>query len=132
VSDDRRAALSKRIDTIESGYEFMLAYAAQGHETDATAGPNQNIRQYLTDMATALDGLGAIATAVAESLQANKVDTYRAFLQALEADANNAQAAVKLVLAQKAISSQLIDNLNATIHVRALLTDLFLIDEAFK
>jgi alkylation response protein AidB-like acyl-CoA dehydrogenase len=132
VSDDRRAALSKRIDTIESGYEFMLAYAAQGHETDATAGPNQNIRQYLTDMATALDGLGAIATAVAESLQANKVDTYRAVLQALEADANNAQAAVKLVLAQKAISSQLIDNLNATIHVRALLTDLFLIDEAFK
>jgi len=37
-----------------------------------------------------------------------------------------------LVLAQKSISSQLVDNLNASIHVRALLTDVFLIDEALK
>ena len=40
--------------------------------------------------------------------------------------------AVELVLAQPAISSQLIDNLNANIHLRALLTDLFLIDEILK
>jgi hypothetical protein len=31
-----------------------------------------------------------------------------------------------------AISSQLIDNLNASIHPRALLTDLFLLDEILK
>ena len=30
------------------------------------------------------------------------------------------------------ISSQLIDNLNASIHLRALLTDLFLFDEILK
>jgi hypothetical protein len=36
------------------------------------------------------------------------------------------------VLAQTSISSQLIDNLNAWIHLRALLTDLFLIDEILK
>jgi len=36
------------------------------------------------------------------------------------------------VLAQSAIGSQLIDNLNASIHVRALLTDLFLLDEVLK
>ena len=35
----------------------------------------------------------------------------------------------RLVLAQPAISSQLIDNLNASIHLRALLTDLFLVTE---
>ena len=38
----------------------------------------------------------------------------------------------RLGLAQPSISSQLIDNLNASIHVRALLTDLFLIDEILK
>ena len=36
------------------------------------------------------------------------------------------------MLAQPSISSQLVDNLNASIHLRALLTDLFLIDEVFK
>ena len=50
----------------------------------------------------------------------------------VEADARASQAAVQLALAQKVVMSQLVDNLNASIHLRALLTDLFLIDEALK
>ena len=50
----------------------------------------------------------------------------------LERDAHDSLAAIQLVLAQATISSQLIDNLNASIHLRALLTDLFLIDEILK
>jgi hypothetical protein len=44
-------------------------------------------------------------------------------------DADDSLAAIELVLAQPVISSQLIDNLNASIHLRALLTDLFLVSE---
>ena len=47
-------------------------------------------------------------------------------------DADAAQAGLRVVLAQANISSQLVDNLNASIHVRALLTDVFLIDELLK
>jgi hypothetical protein len=47
----------------------------------------------------------------------------------LARDAGDSLAAIELVLAQPAISSQLIDNLNASIHLRALLTDLFLLSE---
>ena len=43
-----------------------------------------------------------------------------------------AGAAIRLVLAQPAISSQLIDNLNASVHLRTLLTDIFLLDETLK
>ena len=50
----------------------------------------------------------------------------------IDRDARDSQAAVQLVVAQSAISSQLVDNLNASIHLRALLTDLFLIDEILK
>ena len=50
----------------------------------------------------------------------------------LDRDAKDSLAAIELVLAQRSISSQLIDNLNASIHLRALLTDLFLIDEILK
>ena len=45
------------------------------------------------------------------------------------ADAARAGAAVRIVLTQETISSQLIDNLNASSHLRALLTDLFLLDD---
>jgi hypothetical protein len=53
-------------------------------------------------------------------------------LAVLDRDAQDSLAAIELVLAQPVISSQLIDNLNASIHLRALLTDLFLIDEILK
>ena len=41
-------------------------------------------------------------------------------------------AAVQLVLAQQNITSQMVDNLNGMIHLRALLTDVFLIDEMLR
>ncbi len=51
----------------------------------------------------------------------------------LARDAQDAQSlGIQLVLAQPSISSQMVDNLNASIHLRALLTDLFLIDEIVR
>jgi hypothetical protein len=59
-------------------------------------------------------------------------DKYLAFLAVLDRDARDSLAAIELVLAQPAISSQLVDNLNASIHLRALLTDLFLMGEVVR
>src|SRR5260370_7234075 len=56
-------------------------------------------------------------------------ERYQAFFAVLDRDAHDSLAAVELVLAQPTISSQLIDNLNASIHLRALLTDLFPLSE---
>ena len=50
----------------------------------------------------------------------------------LARDAEDSVAAIDMVLAQASISSQLIDNLNASIHVRALLTDIFLLAEILE
>ena len=110
------AELAEHCNVIEECYEFMLAYAAQG-VADGT-----EIRDYLSRAAQSLSGLSAIAREELDST----------FLAVLDRDAADALAAVELVLAQSAISSQLIDNLNASIHLRALLTDLFLIDEVLK
>ena len=50
----------------------------------------------------------------------------------VDRDAVASRAAVAIVLSLPGISSQVIDNLNASIHLRALLTDLFLVDEVLK
>jgi hypothetical protein len=50
----------------------------------------------------------------------------------LDRDARDSLAAMELVLAQPSISSQLIDNLNASMHLRALLTDVFLLGEVLR
>jgi hypothetical protein len=54
----------------------------------------------------------------------------RPFLATLEDDAGKPRTGLQLALTQRAIGSQLVDNLNASMHLRALLTDLFLVDEA--
>jgi hypothetical protein len=59
-------------------------------------------------------------------------EKYLAFIAVLDRDSRDSLAAIEVVLAQPAISSQLIDNLNASIHLRALLTDLFLLGEILR
>ena len=124
--------LPQRIEAIETGYEFMLAYAAQGRETDKGAAAGRNVREYLDRMVAALDGLGAVITAAAAAVDPQLPKTSAAFFAAVDTDARVALAALRLVLARADISSQLVDNLNASIHLRALLTDLFVVDEALK
>ena len=133
MSVKTREDFTQRIEAIEKGYEYMLAYAAQGRDSDGEGGSASSaIRDHLQEMEKALEGLGGIAVSTIGHYSAELAEASRAFLDALEADAGKAQGAIRLVLAQPGISSQLIDNLNASIHVRALLTDLFVIDEALK
>jgi len=130
--DDSNADLQERIDAIESAYEFMLAYAAQGRNTDRGAAPDRSVRTHLTRMETALAGLGDVAAAAADARNSALREGTAAFFDALARDAAIAHAATRLLLAQDDISSQLVDNLNASIHLRALLTDVFVLDEALK
>jgi len=117
--------VAERCNVIEECYEFMLAYAGQGIAGDGVGERDGQIRDFLSRAVTALSGIAdAYASAVPER--------GRAFLGVLDRDAKDSLAAIELVLAQPSISSQLIDNLNASIHLRALLTDLFLIDEILK
>lgn len=124
--------LAQRVEAIETGYEFMLAYAAQGRETDKGASAGRNVRDYLERMAAGLDGLVTVVGARAAEVDAQLPKVAAAFFAAVDNDARIALAALRLVLAKPDISSQLIDNLNASIHLRALLTDLFVVDEALK
>lgn len=122
----------KRCEAIEECYEFMLAYAAQGLAGEGAGQSGGQLREYLTRASAALLGLGDVLLQVVERDGLEPADRYRTFAAVLDRDARDARAAVELVLAQPSISSQLVDNLNASIHVRALLTDLFLIDEILK
>jgi hypothetical protein len=124
--------LKTRCNAIEECYEFMLAYAAQGVVNEAGSQSASELRTFLGRAETALVDLADACRAEVDRDGFEPADRYLAFIEVLDRDARSALAAVRLVMAQPSISSQLIDNLNASIHVRALLTDLFLIDEILK
>lgn len=126
------AELDARIDVIEEAYEFLLAYASQGLPSDQGSDTGRQAREYLKRCDGALTGFGDFLTTFIGKLGVDPAAPYLGFIEVIDADARHARAAIQLVLAQPAISSQMVDNLNASIHLRALLTDLFLIDEVLK
>ncbi len=132
IDPAKRAALVERIDAIEDCYEFLLAFAAQGRLADSSSGPGSQVRGFLERADEAMDGLGAAVAACLADPKGGSSDPYRALVPVLDEDAKKARIAMGIVMAQAGISSQMVDNLNASIHVRALLTDIFLIDEALK
>jgi hypothetical protein len=122
--------LAARCDIIEECYEYMLAFAGQG--LPGEVGKGGVIRDFLGRATVALTGLSQVCADAVKQEGLEHPERYQAFVAVVQRDAQDSLAAIEIVLAQSIISSQLIDNLNASIHLRALLTDLFLIDEIIK
>jgi hypothetical protein len=113
---DTSTALHADIEVVEAGYEFLLAYAAQGRERDDGQGPRA--RDTLNAMDAAMARLSTLLKGSELPFSAVVID-----------DIGKSRAALGLVLSAAQIGSELIDNLNASIHLRAVLTDLFLLSE---
>ncbi len=113
--------LEESIEVIESGYEFLLAYAAQGRPAGAETGPGPHARPTIEGMATAMKF-------IVEAL----ADSQNEFEKVIAEDCRKAGAAIGYMLAQDKIGSEMVDNLNASIHLRAVLTDLFLYSEVLE
>jgi hypothetical protein len=122
----------ERCNTIEECYEFMLAYAAKGVPSDEASKPGAQIREFLHRAEEAMGGLADSCRLLLKEGGLEPAEKYHAFLAVLDRDARGSLAAIELVLAQPTISSQLIDSLNASIHLRALLTDLFLLGDVLR
>ncbi len=116
--------LEARVDAIEDGYEFFLAYAAQGFGAADSGDLGAEVRDRLRRCDEALTGL---VGAFRERLPPG--EETEAALAVLERDARASLALIRLVASRDSVSSQLIDNLNASIHLRALLTDVFVLAE---
>ena len=125
-----REELRKRIDFLEETYEFLLSYAARGLTHEEEGGGQ--IRDYLEDAEKITGELAGLFEEAVDELDPDDRDPYDDYAEVLEEDASATRAAIRLVLARPSISSQLVDNLNASVHFRALLTDLFLVDELVK
>src|ERR1017187_626946 len=126
------AEISDRCNAVEECYEVLLDYAAQGLPSDQGSKSGGQVREFLHRAVKALAGLAETCAMAVKEEGLEPAEKYLAFFAVLDRDARDSLAAIELVLAQSSISSQLIDNLNASIHLRALLTDLFLVGEIVR
>jgi hypothetical protein len=126
------AEIWRRCNAVEECYEFMLAYAAQGVSSGDGSHSRERIREILQRAADSLSGLPDACATMLTDGALEPADKYLAFFAVIDRDRRDALAAIELALAQPSISSQMVDNLNASVHLRALLTDLFLLTDFAK
>jgi len=127
------AKILHHCNTVEECYEFMLGYAAQGRSSDENEKPGGGqIREFLERATQAIAGLTEECAKAVDEHRLEPAQKFRSFLAVLDRDAGSSLASIELVLAQPSISSQLVDNLNGSIHLRALLTDTFLLGEVLR
>jgi hypothetical protein len=122
----------ERCEIIEECYEFLLAYAGQGLPGNGSSQRGGQVRNFLQRAAEAITGLAESCRRAIRDSELEPPEPYEDFCSVLERDVRDSLAVIHVVLAQPSISSQLVDNLNASSHLRALLTDLFLIGEILR
>lgn len=132
MSQSATEALQGHVNVVEETYEFCLAYAAKGVNAQMAASNDRLIRERLEKMAVTLGELPGAFLALARERGSGDGERYQEFIEVMRRDSAAGRAAVQLVLAQPGITSQMVDNLNGMIHVRALLTDVFLLDEILR
>jgi len=124
-------SFSQCIDNIENAYEFMLVYAARGLDKEAD-NESPSIRDLLGLLSQSLGSINNVGIKKIEWSSGDESTALNDLLEVLNGYARKAKLSVDLVLSTSLISSQLVDNLNASIHLRALLTSLFVIDETIN
>ena len=132
MSQSATDELQATVNIVEETYEFCLAYAAKGVSGLMARTGDTQVRDQLEKLAQALPNLADVFLNVVEENEGDGREQYKGFIEVLRRDAEAGHAAVSLVLAQENITSQMVDNLNGMIHLRALLTDVFLIDEMLR
>ncbi len=121
---DAAVAMRKSIDVVEECYEFMLAYAAQGRKREPEDESVSRIRHYLTRFQDALDQMQEVLPAILPT------DTGQPFRERFQDDIAVTRSVLALLSEQPSITSDMIDNTNGLIAVRAFMTDLFFVDQA--
>ena len=128
IRDNR---IRERTDAIEACCLFMQGYAAQGLATGARAKSEARLREFMTGALTAMKGIAEHCATVIDVDTIEAADRLMAFLAVLDREASDSVAAMELVLAQPSISSELIDSFSASMHLRALLSDLLVLCEIY-
>ncbi len=119
------AAIRQNIENIEEAYEFMLAYAAQGRADEGGGSDGAHIRDFMGRFVAAAETL---VDQISDTIE-REGEVGVAMLAAFRHDSATILSVLRLVLARDNISSEMVDNTNGLISMRAYLTSLFFIDK---
>jgi hypothetical protein len=117
--------IKENIEKIEEAYEYMLAYAAQGRADEGAGADGAQIRIFLNMFDESLKALDGFTSDISK-----EVPGADDFIEHFQSESKVMESVLKVLLAKKNLSSEVIDNTNGLISVRTYLTSLFFIDKS--
>ena len=123
------AALQDHIESAEEAYEFLISFAGQGLDRQQPPGITEEVRDYVEQLAAAFVDAHAAAVTIAEEHDLDGETEYRAMLDRLESEIDEARTVLALLAAQDVITSAQVDNLNGMSVFQSVVMKFFFLDE---
>lgn len=116
----------------EEAYEYMISFAGMGIGQEVPQKHSQEIREFVEQLSASLEGSVRAAETLTDEPTIGGTDHFRAFLDDLSAEIDEATTVLDLLAAQEKITSAQVDNLNGISVFQSVMMKLFFIDELTK
>lgn len=124
--------LQRHIESAEEAYEFLISFAGKGLDHEQPPGMADEVRRYLEQLDEAFAEAHGAAAAVADEHDLAGEDRYRALLDRLGEEIDEARTVLQLLAAQETITSAQVDNLNGMSVFQSVVMKFFFLDELTK
>ena len=122
-------ALQEHIEAAEEAYEFLISFAGKGLDREQPAGQSQEVRGYVEQLDEARGASHAAALDIADDHDVEGEEHYRAMLDRLGEEIEEAQTVLRLLAAQSVITSAQVDDVNGMSVFQSVVMKLFFLDE---
>lgn len=114
---------------METAYEFFISFAGEGVSREGAHSATDQVDEFVTQFEDALGAGLEAARTVAEVHDGFDTDAYRAFLDGMTSEVEEARTVLALLGEQEVISSQMVDNLNGMSVFQSVMMKFFFLDE---
>lgn len=121
--------LQAHIESAEEAYEFLISYAGKGLDHEQPAGMSEEVRGYVRQLDEAFAGAHAAALAITDEHDLEGETHYRAMLDRLADEIDEAREVLQLLAAQPVITSAQVDDVNGMSVFQSVVMKLFFLDE---
>jgi len=129
TGEDSVVELGGHIEAAEEAYEYLIAYAGRGLDRAQPPGSSYEVRDYLEQLDAALEAGHAAATAVPDEHDLDGEAHYRAALERMAEEVEEARTIVQLIAAQDVITSAQVDDMNGMSVFQSVMMKFFFLDE---
>jgi hypothetical protein len=129
MTDTPASDLRDAIERIEIAYEYLISFAGEGIDRETVKAGTSQTKDYVADFDSGLEDGYEAALAVPDRHDEFDTENYRAFLDDMASEIDEARTVLQLLGEQESVTSPMADNLNGMAVFQSVMMKFFFLDE---